>query len=280
MKRVFVFILTALIAVSLTACNKSEEKAEISNDNSVSTLYENSEQSEEISEELSEQSEKPEISQTDTSSSDDNRASDLISMLVDKSKLSENTRKSVIDVLESDSFYMNIEGNIVIFGAVTSNFDVEIAKSNNNTLEIVALGNQKMKFITNEKGTYTVDDKKKTAILTVPAKNNENSVKNSDNDSYTSNELANKIISYFASSLGLDSVKFKQSGNEEYEGKKYDFDEYTSDKADIKLYFDNSSLKYIVSTDKKDKQSVIKFNSLSSSPDSSLFEIPNDYTIR
>lgn len=73
--------------------------------------------------------------------------------------------------------------------------------------------------------------------------------------------------------------EFAQSGNREFKGNNYYFEQFVNDKETTTLYFDNDTLKYIQTTYSDGSEAtVIEIIEISNKTKYELFEIPNDYT--
>ena len=290
MKKSIILLFTVLLSLSITSCHKSDnEPSQIS-----ATVSETI--SEESSKQVSEKSQissKPAESSVESSqqSSEISRLSENASKISDYSKkiiektidindLGEQTKSAIDNVLQNEDIYINANGNIALFTGVSISFNAEMARTDDNIMEKFTVGENSVKIIQNQDGTFLIDDKNKTVSKTGGAYSPDNlpEIKDTETD-YTQNDFANQIISYMSSSFGLKSLKYTKNGSENYNGKNYSFDEYSADDKTIKVYFENDLPVYIVSLDENNKKSVIEISSISSSPDKNIFELPKNYTM-
>ena len=66
------------------------------------------------------------------------------------------------------------------------------------------------------------------------------------------------------------------SGETEYNGKTYDYEEFTVEGETVQYLFDGADLK-IIKANVMDTESVVEIISLEKGADAALFEIPEDY---
>lgn len=75
--------------------------------------------------------------------------------------------------------------------------------------------------------------------------------------------------------------KFKtakyEKGKEEINGIEYEYEEYNSENAKDRYYFEGNDLKYIKTIQENGEESIMKILKMSSEVDDSVFEIPADY---
>lgn len=271
MKKVLAVIFSILLAVSLTSCSQAENQTEESLEISVTSVE--TDISEDTSNELSEFSETYQESSL-ISSQNDSDSKQFIDTIVDTEKLGEKTKSIVTNILASGTLYMNVTGKIALFGGLTSQFDVELAKNGENIMKKFTFGDRSVKILQNDNDTYTINDQDQTATRS----NNAETIANIS-ESDLSDTIAEQILSYISSHFGFDSLQYEKSGSEKYENKNSDFEEYTSNNYTIKIYFDGNDPQYIVSTDQNHQTSVIEIHALNTSPESNLFQIPENYQI-
>lgn len=292
MKKTALLLFAVLLSLSITSCHKNNNESSKISDNV----------SENVSETVTSQiSEKPPITpshpenslessskssiQTSEVSNISENASKIseyskkiIEKAVDINKLGEQSQNALKNILQNENIFMNVNGNIALFRGVSVSFQAEMARGDNGIMEKFTVGENSVKIIQNSEGTFLVDDKNQTVSKTGGAYSSEHLPEIKDTESnYTQNDFANQIISYISSSFGLSSLKYSKNGSENYNGKNYDFDEYSADDKIIKVYFENNLPVYIVSYDEDNKKSVIEITDISSSPDISLFTLPESY---
>ncbi len=246
MKKIFIAILIGVTVISAVSCSASDKDY-------IST-----------SSELSQAS--------DTADPSSSEKDSMIDNLVDVNQLGDKTKTNIIDVLENDSMDLSVNGKLTVTGGITVELNCTLAKSDNCLYFDLGLGDSHIKTIQNADGRYRVNDKDKTAVL-------ENINEETSSFSSKDDKLVKMVLSYISSALGLDDIHFKGTGNEEYNGQQYDFEEYSNSNGAVKVYFDHSVPQYIVSTKDSGQQSVITIHKLSKEPDSKLFIIPSDYQI-
>ena len=252
MKKICIAVLTGIMALSVCACSNTEP----------------------ASGESTEESQTSAVSQSDSSVYESSIPENpIISKFIDTSKLDEKTRRNVIGVLSSDSVELSASGKLAITGGISIGFDVDIAKDGENVSIEAECAGKKIKTITNADGKYTIDDDKKTASL--------EKISNDETSEQTlgGNKIIESLASYFTSSFGLDSIEYKGNGNEEYNGKVYDFEEYTFESGTIKAYYDGDTPVYFVSTTDSGKESVITVNKLNNNVDKEIFNVPSGYEV-
>lgn len=286
MKKIFLLLFSILLSLSITSCHKNEsEPSQISVtvsetvSSQISEVSTTSSLSAESSTESSQQS-----SEVSTLSENASKISDyskkIIQKAVDINELGQQTQTALNNVLLYENIYLNVKGDIALFSGVSIPFQAEMARGDNAVMENFIVGESSVKIIQNSDGTFLIDDQNKTVSKTGGAFSPDNlpQIKDTKNN-YTQNDFANQIISYISQSFGLNSLKYIKNGSESYNGKNYSFDEYSADDKTIKVYFDNDLPVYITSHDQNNRESVIEIASLSSSPDKSLFTIPQTYTM-
>lgn len=263
MKKILIAVLAGVMAVSVCACSHTEKEE----------FTQSSQESSAVSQSDSSSGESTATS-TITSTTDSTEENPIISQFVDTNKLDEKTRKNVTDVLSGDTVDMSASGKLSITGGISIEFNAAAAKKNDSVYLEMECAGKKIKILKNADGKYTIDDENKTATF-----------EKITDDEQTSENLSggSKVIStlssYFISSFGLDSIEYKGSGNEEYNGKAYDFEEYSFASGTIKVYYDSDTPVYFVSTTNSGKESVITINKLTTDVSDEIFNIPDGYKI-
>ncbi len=282
MKKIMTMIGVLLSAVMMASCGQPQQSdKEFSIAMPESSVQESSEAEssmEPSSQERREQESSQKASVSEEAShrdvSSDSRTREVISQLVDVEKLGDKTKAVLDETADNDSIYMDVRGDIVLFGGLTSQFDIQIAKSSDGLMESISLGEETLKFISNDDGVYQIDD---TAQI---ARHTEQTDSLQEVSAETSvDAVVNQILAYLSHSFGLESLQYTRSGSEEYQGSLYSFEEYKADPYTVKVYFDGDTPKYLTSTDKNKQTSVLTVNALTSSPDQNLFTVPKNYTI-
>ncbi|MCL1803468.1 MAG: hypothetical protein FWG30_07495 [Eubacteriaceae bacterium] len=107
-------------------------------------------------------------------------------------------------------------------------------------------------------------------------------------EAYMINDEAKTAISMSLGSIGVDmSVAMSDmpkasavsSGEAELDGKKYKYEEYDTGNGIGRFYYDGNSVIAIETNSGDDASMIMKISNTSNTVDSSLFEIPSDYTI-
>lgn len=110
----------------------------------------------------------------------------------------------------------------------------------------------------------------------------------SDKMSFINSIIGDELTSL--DGFDISGFELKDSGNEEYNGKTYDFEVYSTYGSDIKFYFENDNPVYIMvdpnvgailgnDDSSSYEKKVVSIDKLTSDFDASIFEIPKDYTI-
>ena len=262
MKRLAAILFVFISLISLAACN-AENAEEIIEER----IEENEERIEGASKEALEESEK---NHTEKDYSDS-----VIQQFVNVSKLSDKTVSNITDILIGDSMTLDAEAKIAVTSGISIDFTVYIVKNGDDLYQKYTVAGQSVTVINKSDGIYAVHDDTKTVDF---------SPKNSSTEEYSEiesivNTIATQITSYVMSGFGFDTIEYSNSGSEEYKGTVYDFEEYASERANIKIYYSGNSPKHIVSRDGSGNISVITVNSLTAEYDPSIFSIPEDYEI-
>ena len=252
-----------------------ETSKEISKEVSKETSKEASKKVSEVSEqskEVSEVSEESEIKEISIEAADYSKQ--LVEKAVDVDELGERTRTYLTNVLESKNLYIDVTGEISLFGGLSVTFDAEVGRSDEGIIEKFRFGDDSVKIIQNGDGTYIIDDKNKKATLAGGAYDPNEELYTSDG--YTQNSIANSIILCLSENFRLKSLKYEKSGKEEYKGRLYDFEEYDADGKVVKVYFDGEKPVYIMSPEGK-RFSEIEINAFTTEPDGEIFRVPDGY---
>ena len=263
MKKTAALLLTAILLFSAASC--SQDSGGKSSSGSPEQSSSNSTASSEASEE--------EISIADATFDYDKDYSDtLLAEYIEPKDITDKTKKDVLDVLTGEKMTLDVSGKLEISDGIYVSFSAALSKSGDDTYLKTEFGSDKSTVLKLGEDYYSLDDEKKTALIGT-REDAENTV---DTD-----PTANKIMKYFTNAFSFDNVKQKKNGVATFKDEKLIYEEYTSgEKGDstVRLYYDGSTLKYIVST--KDKlESVITINSITSEADDSLFKVPEDYRI-
>ena len=266
MRKLSILFICAGLLLSLAACSGQEDssKAETSSDSSVNNSTEastdvSSEKTSDISAALSE------LSVEDATFDSDKDYSDaVVAKYIDVSVLTDKTKKDILDKLEGDKLTFSVDADISIAKGMSIGFSATVAKEGENNYRKISFASQDSITVKTQDGTFTVDEKNKT-IKAVPDESNE--------ESDYQDSVTKQIMSYLLSSFGFDKLEYKQNGAEEYNGEALTYEEYSSSgDITIKLYYNESTPRYIVSTN-GDLSSVITINSFDSTVDSSLFDL-------
>ncbi len=262
MRKISILFVCAGLILSLAACSGQEGSgdADTSTESSVSdTAVSSADGKTDTSAALSELS-----IEDATFDSDKDYSDSVVSKYLDVSVLTDKTKKDILDKLEGDKLTLDAEAKISLVKGMSIGFTATVAKDGENTYRKISVASQDSIIVKNKDGIFTVDEKKKT-VEAVPDE--------SGDDGEAEDSVTQQVISYLLSSFGFDKLEYKQNGAEEYNGEALTYEEYTSSgDISIKLYYNESTPKYIVST-KEELSSVITINTFDSTADSSLFDL-------
>lgn len=261
MKRIFTAILCTSLIFCLSACSNDKNQqsdADLSYNSSNSLNQSNTD-----------------LNSVKTSYASNNENSNsIVGKYIDLNKLTDKSRNAA-GILDGEKVTLEAEGNIALSAGLSVSFKAKLAKDGGKCFQRLSYSSMTSTTIVNNQGTYTLDERKKTAKLTT---NEANGSDNTNEHSQNDDPIKEKITSYMVSSLKLDEITYKESGEEKYNGKMLSYEEYAAGDYVIKLYYSNDQPLYIT-LKKGTRKSEIQIKHLSANADSSLFEVPSDYKI-
>lgn len=275
MKRLLTVLAASLIVLSLCSC-KNENSAQssssaASSDSSISTTesYVSSENN------TSESPEKSLPSAEEPVFSDEKDYKDtLAGKYLDINKLTDKTKKNVVDIINGDTLSLILDGNIAAAQGISFNFSTTVSKDGSKLyLSTTAVGRTNT-ILRDDTAVYSLDDKTKTASL-VQKLGEESSGEVSP---FYKSDTVTRAVTIITAIFGSNELSFVNSGNEDYDGFVYYFEEYKSGSTLIKLLYDGNTLKYVI-IDKDGSESLLTIERLSAVPDDSLLELPKDYKV-
>lgn len=275
MKRLLTVLAASLIVLSLCSC-KNENSAQssssaASSDSSISTTesYVSSENN------TSESPEKSLPSAEEPVFSDEKDYKDtLAGKYLDINKLTDKTKKNVVDIINGDTLSLILDGNIAAAQGISFNFSTTVSKDGSKLyLSTTAVGRTNT-ILRDDTAVYSLDDKTKTASLL--QKLGEES--SGEVSPFYKSDTVTRAVTIITAIFGSNELSFVNSGNEDYDGFVYYFEEYKSGSTLIKLLYDGNTLKYVI-IDKDGSESLLTIERLSAVPDDSLLELPKDYKV-
>lgn len=215
--------------------------------------------------------------QESTSSAESSSASEkgdsVLSKYINVSALSEKSRKTMGEFLNSDELTIEAEGSLAAAKGFNVNFTAKIVKDADKSFLKFNFMNTDYTTLRTKDGVYSIDDTKKTAVFT-PMKTDIPET----SDSSVLESAKNALPSF--KTLDITALSFVKDGEEEYEGTSYFCENYLAGDFTLKLYYDKDNhIKYLTA-EKDGLVSYMKFNTLTQTADKSLLEIPSDYTIK
>ncbi len=275
MKRLLTVLAASLIVLSLCSC-KNENSAQssssaASSDSSISTTesYVSSENN------TYESPEKSLPSAEEPVFSDEKDYKDtLAGKYLDINKLTDKTKKNVVDIINGDTLSLILDGNIAAAQGISFNFSTTVSKDGSKLyLSTTAVGRTNT-ILRDDTAVYSLDDKTKTASLL--QKLGEES--SGEVSPFYKSDTVTRAVTIITAIFGSNELSFVNSGNEDYDGFVYYFEEYKSGSTLIKLLYDGNTLKYVI-IDKDGSESLLTIERLSAVPDDSLLELPKDYKV-
>lgn len=282
MKKTLAVIIASLMIISLCSCSKGSQE-QTSSSSERSAVQTNAAESSNVSQtEVTSQPENSTSSVTElppVETPEFNDTTDYTSTLagkyLDVSKLTDKTKKDVIDVINSDSLYLNINGSLAIAKGISTDFAVTASKDGSLLYLCTTVLGKDSIILRNDDGIYRLNSADKTASLLQKGI----SESSDETSPVYSNDGLNKAISFITSIFGANELSFVKNGAEEYKGSALTYEEYKAGKAVIRLYSEGSTLKYIT-VDNNGNVSEITINALSPEAEPSLFVIPQDYKVK
>ena len=188
----------------------------------------------------------------------------LAARFADVGRLSDRTKKNAVDIINGDSFFIDVNGTLALPGGIAMEFGAAAARDGSRLyLRTNALGKESL-VIRNDSGVYGVDTETNEAVAL-----------SGELSPFYGNEVISNAMSLLGSIFGQDELSFVKGGSEEYEGSVLSLEEYKAGDTTIKLYYDGGSLKYACA-ENGGAVSEIKINALSAEPDPALFVLPAD----
>ncbi len=275
MKKTIAIVFTAILILSLCSCNKSEpSQASSVSEASVPQTAAISDSGTPLPENPEAVQKLPSVETPEFNDTSD-YSSTLVGRYLDVSRLTDKTKKNAVDIVNGKTVYIDINGSLAVANGVSMDFSAVAAKDGSKLyMSTSVLGNDST-ILRNDEGIYILDSSGKTATL-LQKDMSENINKTSP---IYNNEGLKNAVSFITSLFGPNELSFVSNGVEEFRGSAMTYEEYKAGDALIKLYYAGNTLRYI-SVDKNGAVSEIVINALSSTPESSLFDIPGDYTIK
>ena len=268
MKKIIGILLASLTLMSLAACQNSSDSSQTSK-NSGTSSGDSSAASQSGSETASsEQASEVSIAEAAFNIKKDYGDSTKLSEYMDLDILTDKTKTDVLDRLAADSMTMDVTGKIAIGDGINITFNATVAHDGDNSYFKTRYGSEESVVIRLGDVTYALDDDNKQAVK----------VETIDKDTVSKDPVNSQVLKYLTQSFELENLKYHENGVAEYKDELLTYEEYTSDKSTLRLYYDGNDLKYI-SNLKEGLESVITINSLTDTSDKTLFELPADYQI-
>ncbi len=305
MKKFTALMLTAFLALSISACNNNDNQENSSAASTGETVSAGENVEESIEESVIEFDTDPDIQKTIEEYIDMEKLGPKTKQMVQtfenktitvSAKMEEEkSEESSQESSETSALALDLSG-------LTSEISLSITKNADKDYRITFdLGIMSMDLLKNKDGTFSINDKTKSyqVLQTAEEAAKAESEAAEESGSETSNALSG--IGDMAGGLlgGIDTdsiiagkdkkeVTYEGDGTEEYDGTEYSYESYTvTEKSDdssaseekvtkVKVYFDASEAK-LIRVESEGSAMLIKFDKISVDIDESKLTLPSDY---
>lgn len=247
-KRVLAILMTALLAISVTACGNDEQNnnSNVSGNNTVSTpVGDNNSKTDDNSSKSDDTTSK---SDDTTSKKDDEKNNDIGPL----------TQSAYIDILESNKFTMSmsIEAESSTEALLT---DMSFAVDNDKIFISMTMNDQSVEMYYMNDNAYVIDDDTKSVLYY----NAETSV----------DELLGESFSF-----DTEEMKLVETGKADFDGKECDFEKYDEESLGLSevLYFCNGEIVAIVAQKEDGTTASTTRISLKGEVQDGLFDLPSE----
>ncbi len=254
---------SVLLLIASAGCNNSND----SSDETSSKVSAAEEISQSVQESSSGEASSPE------SSSESKTGDSVLSKYVDVNSLSEKSRKTMTEFFSSEQLTIGVEGSLAAAKGLNVNFGVKITKDADRSYVKFSFMNTDYATLTTKDGVYSLNEAKKTAVFTPT-----NSGKTESSGSSLLDSTKSSLPAF--QTFDISALSFIKDGEEEFEGNSYFCEEYSAGEFTLKAYYDEDAHIKFITGEKDGLVSVLRITELAQTADSSLLEIPSDYTIK